>query len=57
MKLAKTGWEDIDALFSEVEQIHSELEIIREECKDILYPAGKQISDEPNASKLLVRSA
>ncbi|AGA60095.1 hypothetical protein Theco_4098 (plasmid) [Thermobacillus composti KWC4] len=57
MKLTKTGWEDIDALFSEVERVHNELEVIREECKDILYPSGKKKPDNPDVEKLLVRSA
>jgi hypothetical protein len=33
----RTGWEDIDALFEQVERNHEELRKIRIECSDLLY--------------------
>ncbi|WP_187380022.1 hypothetical protein [Paenibacillus rubinfantis] len=41
----KTGWEEIDALFAEADKLQDELNQIRKEAEDILYPAGRGCPD------------
>jgi hypothetical protein len=55
MKISKTGWEDVDALFEEADRLGNELEMIQQEAADILYPDGKKPANPKE--KLLVRSA
>ncbi|MBX4152484.1 MULTISPECIES: hypothetical protein [Paenibacillus] len=51
----KTGWADVDALLYEADQVQMKLDQIREEAKDILYPAPRK--ESPDSHDKLKESA
>jgi len=48
----KTGWEEIDALIAEADKVQDELNQIRKDAQDILYPSGKGSSPDNRIVKI-----